>query len=366
MSFNIMANPFSVLRHVHPRAAGRMAYVGGGGGGNTTSTVTQQNLPKEFFPYFERMLVRGEEQTLQPYIGYDAQRIAGQTPDSLASEQMIRDVASAGQPALQFAAGTTAQNIAGAQGLAGAPGYGFSEFDFDPAGTFTGDAVSQYMSPYMQNVLDLQKERAEEDFLRAQGGRSAAAVSSGAFGGSRQAVAESLAERDMLNRMRDIDATGMQSAYTDAQRMFEADRMARMQTEQARAGERARVQGSQAGENLARDQFGLQALGMSSDMAGQLAQLSEQARAGDIQAAQLLEVIGRSNEAREQAGLDLAYQDFIRQQQYPMEQLQQLSAMISGLPVQPAGTTTTQVPYNPMQQALGMGISALGLYKGMQ
>jgi hypothetical protein len=40
--------------------------------------------------------------------------------------------------------------------------------------------------------------------------------------------------------------------------------------------------------------------------------------------------------------------------------------MINGLPVQPAGSTTTQTPYNPVQQALGMGISALGLYRGLQ
>jgi hypothetical protein len=61
----------------------------------------------------------------------------------------------------------------------------------------------------------------------------------------------------------------------------------------------------------------------------------------------------------------MAYQDFLTQRGYPMAQLQQFSGMINGLPVQPAGTTTTQTPYNPAAQALGMGISALGLYKGL-
>ena len=33
----------------------------------------------------------------------------------------------------------------------------------DPT-TFTGDAVNQYMSPYMQSVVDVQKEQARRDF----------------------------------------------------------------------------------------------------------------------------------------------------------------------------------------------------------
>ena len=356
-------NPFNVLRHVHPRASGMMAF---GGGGSTTSTVTNQSIPKQFHPYFERMLIRGEEQGLQPYQPYAGSRIAGKTGDSLNSENMVRDLATAGQPTLDQAIDTTGQNMTDAQGMVGRPGYEFSEFQFGPSGTFDGNAASQYMSPYIQNVLDRQKSGAQRDYLEAQGGRSAAAVSAGAFGGSRQAVAESLAERDMLTRMGDIDATGLQAAYGDARSAFEADRAARMTTEQSQAGELSRVQAGQAGENLARDQFDLSALGQSSDMAAQLADLSERARAGDIQAAQLLEVVGRSNESRTQAGLDMGYEDFLRQQRYPMDQLQQFSAMISGLPIAPAGTTTQSVPYNPMQQALGMGISALGLYKGMQ
>ena len=339
--------------------------MGSKGGGNTTSTVTQQNIPEEFFPYFERMLVRGEESSLQPYVPYDGPRMAGQTGDTLASQQMVRNIATQDQPGLDLATGLTAQGALGSQAMMGQPGYGFSEFGFDPAAQFTGDSVSEYMNPYMQNVVDIQKQRAASDYQIAQQQRNAAALGAGAFGGSRQAVAEAMAERDLLSRTNEIQATGLSSAYTDAQRMFESDRNARFATQQAQAGEQARVQGSQAGENLARDQFGLAALGQSGQMAAQLAALTEQARAGDIQSAQLLEIMGRSNEARSQAEMDIAYEDFLRQQDYPMEQLQRLSGMIHGLPVANAGSTVQQTPYNPAQQALGMGISALGLYKGL-
>lgn len=339
--------------------------MGSKGGQNTTSTVTQQNIPEEFYPYFDRMLARGEALSLEPYTPYGGQRLADQNVDTLASQQMIRDLASQGTPGLDLATGLTAQGALASQGFAGAPGYQFSQYNFDPTQTFSGDVIGQYMNPYMQNVLDIQKMQSLSDFNVAQNQRNAQYVQAGAFGGSRSAVQNALAERDLLSRTNEIQATGLMNAYNDAQRMFGEDRAAKFAREQAAAGELARVQGGQAGENLARDQFGLGALAQSGTMAEQLAGLADRSRAYTVQDAQLLETMARSNEARDQAGLDIAYQDFLRQQGYPMEQLQQLSAMINGLPVQPAGTTTTSTPYNPAAQALGMGISALGLYKGL-
>lgn len=337
----------------------------GKGSSNTTSTVTQQNIPEEFYPYFERMLQRGEAASLEPYTPYEGQRLAGQTEDTLASQQMVRDLVTQGNPELDMATELTAQGALGSQAYASQPGYEFSQYQFDPTQTFSGDVVSQYMNPYMQNVVDIQKMQAASDYQIAQNQRNAQAAGAGAFGGSRQAVAEAMAERDMLNRTNQIQAEGLQNAYTDAQRMFGEDRAAQFAREQAQAGELGRVQTGQSAENLARDQFGLASLAQSGTMASQLAALGEQGRANDIQNAQLLETMARSNEARTQAELDMAYQDFLRQQGYPMEQLQQLSAMINGLPIQPAGSTTTSTPYNPAAQALGMGISALGLYNAM-
>jgi hypothetical protein len=103
-------------------------------------------------------------------------------------------------------------------------------------------------------------------------------------------------------------------------------------------------------------------MGFSADMAREIANLGERARAGDIQAAQLLEAQGLGAMAREQAGLDIDYEDFLRQQNFPRDQIADYAAILQGLPVGNAGTTTTTQPYNPVQQALGAGISAAGLY----
>lgn len=338
--------------------------MGGGKGSSTTSTVTQQDIPEEFFPYFERMMIRGEEESLRPYEAYTGQRLSQPGEDVNQSRDMIRDIAGGGNPELDYAQGVVQGGINSAQGMSANP-YQFSQAQFSDAGTMTPEMASQYMSPYMQSVVDIQKAKATEDYQIGEADRNASAVSAGAFGGSRQAVMEGMAGRDLMDRQAQIQAQGLQSAYEDASSRFEADRAARFSTESARAGELGRVQGSQAGENRAAGEFDLARLGFTSEQAAQYANLAEAARAGDIQAAQLLESIGKGQQSEEQAGMDLAYEDFMRQQGYNQSQLNVMSSLLRGLPIAPAGTQTSLVPYNPIQQALGAGISALSLYRGM-
>jgi hypothetical protein len=375
MSFNITANPFSLLRHVHPNLSGRITHIGGGGGGSapqpttTTQNINQNSIPREFMPYFTRMLGRGEAASLQPYQPYGGPRMAtaDQFADIGASREMARGVAGAGVPGLDLAQETARGNIDLARGLGQfGPGQ-FSEFQFGPARQFTGQEVQQYMSPYIENVLDVQKSRAVEDFDRLRGARNTRAVQAGAFGGSRQGVQEGMAEEALLRQMGEIEAGGRQAAFDRAGQLFGADRAAQMAQMQAQAGELGRVQtGTEASRQFGAGQ-GLAALGAAGAEAGRLTALGEQERAAGIQGAQLLEGIGKAQQGEVQAGLDIGYQDFLRQQGFPMEQLGNLSAMLRGLPIAPAGTqTSTQTGFqyvNPVQQGLGAGLSALSLYK---
>ncbi len=498
----------------------------------TDQTVTQTSIPQEFMPYFERLMGRVESQSNQPYQAYGGARIAPSSnfADIARSQGAVRGLAGqgiAGLPAAQanaagniakanqlgqydtgqftqyggFQAGqaqpfagfkqTQASPFAGfqagqaspfadfqagqAQPFAGFSQAGYDQYGFGPSGQFTGSAVSQYMDPYMQNVVDVEKRRAQEDYDIARQGRSSRAVQAGAFGGSRAAVQEGLAERDLLERQGGIQAKGLSAAYTGAQGMFEADRAARMSTEQAQAAEAARVQSGTAGEaarvqqaraaelartqgigieeaarvqqaraaelartqgisieeasriqaaqagelgrvqgvtqqenarvqqaqaeelartqgisidearriqaaqagELGRVQTGIEAsrqFGAGQGLAGiqasqaagtQLVGLGEKEREAQIQNAQLLDALGRTQQAETQAGLDIGYQDYLRQQGYPSEQLAFLSNTIQGLPVQAAGTTTTtgSTYTNPLQQAAGAGLAGLSLYK---
>lgn len=342
---------------------------GGGGSGSTNSntTVTNQSIPKEFFPYFHRVLTKGEALSNEDYIPYGGQRLADTSGDTQGAYGMIRGIAANGMP-MTAAGANYAGNLVGQAGQAGAGGpYQFSQYDYSGPGTFTGQAVGQYMSPYMQQVVDAQKRSALEDFQMANQARNAQAIQAGAFGGSRAAVQQSLAERDLLSRTNQIQAEGLQKSYEDAQRMFEQDRAARMAVDQARAAELNRVQAGQAGENQAYANLTLDKARVQSGLLDQMSTLEQRARSGDIQAAQLLEAVGKAQQSQQQAGLDMAYQDFLRQLNYPMDRLTQYASLLHGSPLANATQTTqtTQTPYNPIQQALGMGISALGLYNAM-
>jgi len=295
----------------------------------------------------------------------------------------------------------------------------YNEYGFQQPDTFTGESVGQYMSPYMQNVVDVQKQQAQLDFDRQQAARDAAAVQAGAFGGSRQAVGDYLAQEGLARQMGDIQASGQQQAFEQAARMFGEDRAAQMEMERLRAAELARVQAGRAGElgrvqtgevgetarvqaaraaelgrvqqaleqsrqfgagqALAAEQAAMQGAGQLNTMAqglgglgmnvgslGQsLAGLGERQRAADIQGAQLLETVGRDIRAEDQARLDLAYEDFQRQRDYPIQQYERMAGILRGVPVTPNVEQQRMVSYNPIQQALGAGISALGLYKGL-
>jgi hypothetical protein len=128
------------------------------------------------------------------------------------------------------------------------------------------------------------------------------------------------------------------------------------------------VQGAQAGENRSANELALQAYQQYGAQAQQLAGLTEQERAAQIQNAQLLDTLGQAERRDTQAGLDIAYQDYLRQMGYPREQLGFYSDMLRGLPVADVGTTTsTNYAFtNPAQQTLGAGLSALSLYRAFQ
>lgn len=333
----------------------------------TNQTITQTNIPKEFMPYFDRLMGRVEEQSLQPYEAYGGQRLAPSEnfADIGASRDMTRTITGTGITGLPLAQAAAAGNILEARRL-GEYGPGqFTEFNFDPARQFTGQEVQQYMSPYLENVLDVQKSRAVEDFDRLRGSRNARAVQVGAFGGSRQGVQEGIAEEALMRQMGEIDASGRQAAFEQAAQQFGTDRAAQMARQQAQAGELERVQtGTEASRQFGAGQ-GLAALGAAGTEAGRLVTIGEQERAAAIQNAQLREAIGRAQQGEAQAGLDIGYQDYLRQQGYPAEQLGFYSDVLRGLPVAAASTQNQQgyQSYNPLQQGLGAGLSALSLYK---
>jgi hypothetical protein len=120
------------------------------------------------------------------------------------------------------------------------------------AQAYKGEDLKPYMSSYMQDVVDLQKEQAIRDYGRQIPGLKAAGVRAGARGGTRETLLEAENRRNLQQGMRDIQATGSQRAFESAQAQYAADRARALQAEMAN-----QQAGLQAGTASA--QMGLQA-----------------------------------------------------------------------------------------------------------
>lgn len=231
------------------------------------------------------------------------------------------------------------------------------------------------MSPYIQNVLDIQKREATGDAKRGQLMQDLGASRQGAYGGSRQLLAGMERERNLGQQMGDIQAKGLQSAYESAQQQFERDRRQDFEAQQAAEqskqfgagfGEQSRQFGADFGERSRQfgADLGLRGYGLAGDMAQKLANIGSAQQQGDAQRFGLQQGTAAQQQAMNQQYLDTAYQDFLRQRDYPMEQLQQYSGLLRGLPVTPNTTSTTYAPAPSMgQQLMGAGLGALGMYK---
>ena len=103
----------------------------------------------------------------------------------------------------------------------------FNTNSFNDSGT-----ASQYMSPYMQNVVDVQKQSAIRDAKQGQLAGNLGASRQGTYGGSRQLLANMERERNLGTQLGSIQATGSQAAYDAAQKQFGSEQDRRLQAQQ--------------------------------------------------------------------------------------------------------------------------------------
>jgi hypothetical protein len=127
-------------------------------------------------------------------------------------------------------------------------------------------AMQEYMSPYMQGVVESQKRGAVQDYMRQIPGMGAAAARAGAKGGTREALMQSEARRGLAERLGDIESQGLQQAYQQAAGQFGQDRAAMMQA--ALANQQAGLSTGQ--QNLAA-RLGVQQLGTQAGLQAALA-----------------------------------------------------------------------------------------------
>jgi len=287
------------------------------------TSTSQTTIPEYAKPYAEKMLGKSEALTESPYQTYGGQRMAASTPEQQAARQSVAGMEQPGQ----FAAGT---GLAAAGGL-GALGAGQQ---YMAMATSPG-AQQAFMSPYMQNVVDLQKQEAIRDAQKGQLAQNLGAARQGTYGGARQLLAGTERERNLQQNLANIQAVGSQKAYEDAMRGMQFGTTAGIQGAQA---------ATQAGATLGQ-------LGIGQQQAG-------------IDLAKAQEAFGAMGQAEQQKALDLQYQDFLQQQQYPYKQLGFMSDILRGSANLAAtgGKTVYEPPPSLASQVGGLGLAGLGVY----
>lgn len=333
------------------KEGGRIIYGGGGSGGGspapTQTTSYQTNIPEYARPYVENMLQSTQKQIytddmagFRPYKPYSTNvqdYVAGFSPLQQQAQQAAYGLQTPGQ--LGTATGLAGMSGIGGLGLAGqmaGAGQEYAQMATSPA------AQQAYMSPYMQNVVDYQKMQALRDYQIGQPMRRAQAIGAGAFGGSRQAIAESEAERNLMSQLQGIEAQGRQSAFQQAQ------------------------QAQQFGANLGLQgrQAALGGLGAATQAAGTLGQLGGQQLGAQKEIIGLQSQMGAQQQALEQQKINQAIQDYAISQQYPFMQLGLMNAMLRGLPLQTQTTQLYQAQPSTMQQGIGLLGAGASLFGG--
>jgi hypothetical protein len=192
------------------------------------------------------------------------------------------NAASAGvAPTMQAASAGRAENVTAAQSgaapltqaerLGAAPQMQAARGNFNPnslqqyqmsgpqqvrSQNFGQTQAEQYMSPYVQSVINKQQRDAERQANIATTQRNAAATGAGAFGGSRQAIMDAEAARELALQKGDIEATGLQNAFTQAQQQFNADQGRGLTAQQSNQNAGLTTGTQNLNANLATQQLG--------------------------------------------------------------------------------------------------------------
>jgi hypothetical protein len=227
-------------------------YGGGKGGGKSSpqqSTSYSTNVPEYAKPFYEELLKQSGKQIYQTdssgavtgvkdYVPYTGSRLADFTPEQQQVQQEALGMTTPG--GFQTAAGTLG-TVGGQAGTASQLGltraFGYSPTTYTPqtatTGTFDTAAAQQYMDPYTRNVLDVQKDEARRQAGIQQQQQAMASIGRGTFGGGREALMQSEADRNTQQLLAKIEAEGQTDAFKRAQEMFQADQARQLQAQQA-------------------------------------------------------------------------------------------------------------------------------------
>ena len=162
------------------------------------------------------------------------------------------------------------------------------------AQTFTPAMAQQYMNPYENQVVTSALGDVERAYQGQQRALSSQAIGSGAFGGGREGVQRGVLGGEYLRQVGDVSGRLRQAGFESGAQRFAADRASQLGSSQAQLA-------SLAGASSGLAQFGGQERGI------------------------------------QQAGLTEAFRDFVEQQGFEQNQINQVIGALAGAPIRSYG-----------------------------
>ena len=189
------------------------------------------------------------------------------------------------------------------------------------------EAIERFQNPFQQQVIDATMDQLNRQADLRRAGASAAAVRSGAFGGSREGVQRAETERGLQQVKGDTLSRLLSSGFQSA---------------------------LQAAQNAGRLSGGLgQAFGSLAGTTGDLGRLQQALGQADISQ---LSQLGALRQGQQQAQLDAQRQNLMQQAQEPFTRLQLGQNLLQGMPSASIPSTFQQATTpgaNPFLQGVG-------------
>lgn len=294
----------------------------GGGGSNTV--VQQSNPPKQFLDAYSNVLGQAQQVASQPLQQYNGNLVAGFSPDQMKAMSSIDN----------------------AQGIAN-PYINAASQHFDAATSpiwngvqqFSPSAVSQYQSPYTQQVVNATQaqfnNQNQQQALQLTGNQ----VAQGAYGGDRSAIGQAALAGQQQTTQAPVIAGLNNQGYTQALGEFNNQQQAQIGANEANSW-----LNSQAG-------FGLGSLGSEAQNSA-LTGASAQLQAGGLQ-----QQLGQEN-------LNIPFEQFQQAQAYPFQSTSWLGGIAEGAGGRSGGTGSSTTSSNPsmLSTVAGLGTAGLGAY----
>lgn len=273
----------------------------------TTNTSTPNTATTALFnPIFDQ--AKGLINT--PFTPYSGQLAPGLTQPQSQAIGLAQSSVGTGQNAVQ-------QGLSAAQGVAG-----YTPNQVTP-GMLSGANLSAYMDPYTQNVIDTTNQNIDQQRQRSINGQDGQFTRAGAWGGSRQGVADALTNQAYGQIAAQTDAGLNSQNFTQAQTAATADLNRNL------TGQQSNQSAGLSGQNL-----NLSAGGML----GNLGSLSNSMNVNDINQLGQLGGVAQQTQAAQDAA---KYSEFLRGQQHPLQQAGMLQSLLGSIPAMYAGATTT-------------------------